>query len=211
MDHQTSRSPFFVILGVLMINFLGLFSETALNIALPAIGKSFHVNSGQTQWLILGYTMIIGIVLPLTTLISRWVKVKHLLVFSTLVFILGSLIAAVAPTFWGLFAGRTIQGISTGLFMPLLFSITLLVYPKAKVGTAMGLIAIVMNFAPAVGPSLAGLVVHSLSWRWIFILFIPVAALALGLIIWTVRTSLLRPAPKSTAPPISIRFSALAC
>lgn len=74
MSKEQVNNPFLVILGVLVINFLGLFSETALNIALPQIGESFHVSSGQTQWLILGYTMVIGIVLPLTTLISRWVS-----------------------------------------------------------------------------------------------------------------------------------------
>lgn len=206
MTKQTKKPPFLIIFGVLMINFLGLFSETALNIALPAIGGDFHVSAGQTQWLVLGYTLVIGIVLPLTTLISRWVKVQHLLVFSAVVFILGAVLAAWAPNFWWLFSGRTIQGISTGLFMPLLFAITLQVYPKAKIGTAMGIIAIVMNFAPAIGPSLAGAIVNLLSWRWIFLLFIPFSLLALILILMTVPDVIAQTRPKIDWP--SVLYSA---
>lgn len=190
------KNPFMIVLGVLVINFLGLFSETALNIALPNIGQNFHVNSGQTQWLILGYTMVIGIVLPLTTLISRWVKAKVILAFSAVVFILGSVIAALAPSFIWLFIGRTIQGVSTGLFMPLLFAVTILVYPSDKLGTAMGIIAVVMNFAPAIGPSLSGLIINYLSWRWIFIIFVPVSMIALVLILMTVPDVIKQTKPK---------------
>jgi len=190
------KSPFMVVLGVLVINFLGLFSETALNIALPDIGQNFHVTSGQTQWLILGYTMVIGIVLPLTTLISRWVKAKVILAFASVVFILGAVIAALAPSFIWLFIGRTIQGVSTGLFMPLLFAVTLLVYPSDKLGTAMGIIAVVMNFAPAIGPSLSGVIVNYLSWRWIFIIFVPISVIALVLILMTVPDVIKRTKPK---------------
>lgn len=201
------KSPFMVVLGVLVINFLGLFSETALNIALPQIGKSFQVSSGQTQWLVLGYTMVVGIVLPLTTLISRWVKPKIILAFAAIVFILGSLIAVLAPTFAWLFIGRTIQGISTGLFIPLLFAVTLLVYPANKLGSAMGIIAVVMNFAPALGPSLSGIIVNCLSWRWIFIIFIPIAVVALILILLTVPDVI-----KQTKPEVhflSVLYSVL--
>lgn len=190
------KSQFLVVLGVLVINFLGLFSETALNIALPQIGKTFQASSGQTQWLVLGYTMVIGIVLPLTTLISRWVKDKTILAFAAIVFIFGAVVAALAPNFTWLFVGRTIQGISTGLFMPLLFSVTLLVYPSNKLGTAMGIIAVVMNFAPAIGPSLAGVIVNYLSWRWIFIIFVPISIVALILILLTVPDVIEQTKPK---------------
>lgn len=190
------KSQFLVVLGVLVINFLGLFSETALNIALPQIGKTFQASSGQTQWLVLGYTMVIGIVLPLTTLISRWVKAKTILAFAAIVFIFGAVVAALAPNFTWLFVGRTIQGISTGLFMPLLFSVTLLVYPSNKLGTAMGIIAVVMNFAPAIGPSLAGVIVNYLSWRWIFIIFVPISIVALILILLTVPDVIEQTKPK---------------
>lgn len=205
MSKEQVNTPFLVILGVLVINFLGLFSETALNIALPQIGESFHVSSGQTQWLILGYTMVIGIVLPLTTLISRWVSAKSILTFASVVFIMGAIIAAFAPNMTLLLIGRTIQGVSTGLFMPLLFSITLLVYKKNKIGTAMGIIAVVMNFAPAIGPSLAGVIINYLSWRWIFIIFVPISIVALILIIMTVPNVIKQTKPK--VDTISVIFS----
>ncbi|KRM09569.1 MFS transporter [Paucilactobacillus suebicus] len=205
MSKEQVNNPFLVILGVLVINFLGLFSETALNIALPQIGESFHVSSGQTQWLILGYTMVIGIVLPMTTLISRWVSAKSILTFASVVFIMGAIIAAFAPNMTLLLIGRTIQGVSTGLFMPLLFSITLLVYKKNKIGTAMGIIAVVMNFAPAIGPSLAGVIINYLSWRWIFIIFVPISIVSLILIIRTVPNVIKQTKPK--VDTISVIFS----
>ncbi len=140
--------------------------------------------------------MVIGIVLPLTTLISRWVKAKTILAFAAIVFIFGAVVAALAPNFTWLFVGRTIQGISTGLFMPLLFSVTLLVYPSNKLGTAMGIIAVVMNFAPAIGPSLSGVIVNYLSWRWIFIIFVPISIVALILILLTVPDVIEQTKPK---------------
>ncbi len=150
--------------------------------------------------------MVVGIVLPLTTLISRWVKPKIILAFAAIVFILGSLIAVLAPTFAWLFIGRTIQGISTGLFIPLLFAVTLLVYPANKLGSAMGIIAVVMNFAPALGPSLSGIIVNCLSWRWIFIIFIPIAVVALILILLTVPDVI-----KQTKPEVHFFIGFIFC
>ena len=93
------KSPFMVVLGVLVINFLGLFSETALNIALPQIGKSYRVRSGVTQWLVLVYTLVVAMPLPLTILLSRWVNPESILSSAAIVFIVRLLIAGLVRAF----------------------------------------------------------------------------------------------------------------
>lgn len=174
----TDRNPYIIILGILIINFLGLFSETSLNIALPVLRRAFNVSSAQIQWLVISYILMVGLTLPLSTLISHWFKTRNIILFSILIFGLGAIIAAISQNYFWLLFGRTIQGIGTGLFIPLMFTIAALIFPSNKLGIAMGLISVVMNFAPAIGPTLSGVIINYLSWRWIFWLFLPFLFLA---------------------------------
>ncbi|WP_113860789.1 MFS transporter, partial [Bifidobacterium aemilianum] len=88
-------------------------------------------------------------------------------------------ISALAPSFPILLAGRLIQGIGTGLILPLMFTVAMLIFPPAKLGTVMGMCALVIMFAPAIGPTLTGLILGRLTWHWVFWLFIPFLLIAL--------------------------------
>ncbi|EHN58873.1 MAG: DHA2 family efflux MFS transporter permease subunit [Oenococcus sp.] len=185
MANKQVRRPFVVILGILVVNFLGLFSETSLNIALPVLRETFSVSSAAIQWLVIAYMLMIGLALPLSTLISHWFKTKDIIIFAIFIFALGSVIAACANSFTVLLIGRTIQGIATGLFIPLMFTIATIIFPSNKFGSVMGVIGVVMGFAPVIGPTLSGIIIDSLSWRWIFWLFLPFLLLSLLLTIFT--------------------------
>lgn len=91
----------------------------------------------------------------------------------------GTVISAVAPEFGVLLVGRIVQAVGTGLLLPVLMNTIMAIFPPEKRGGAMGLIGLVIMGAPAIGPTLSGVIMDSLNWRWLFILVIPLAALSI--------------------------------
>ncbi len=170
--------PFLAMLGMLIGGFVGMLSETSLNIALPSLIAELHVSIGTMQWLVTGYMLVIGIVLPMSSLLQRIFSTRSLILFALCDFIVGAVISALAPNFAILLVGRMIQGIATGLILPLMFTVATLIFPPYKLGSAMGMIGLVIMFAPAVGPTLAGMILGLLSWHWIFWLFVPFLVIA---------------------------------
>ena len=151
--------------------FTGMYSETSLNIALPQLSTSFGVDLSMTQWLVVGYMLVIGLVLPFSSLLTKWFSARKITLFALGAFLLGALISGFSGSFEVCLAGRCIQGIGTGLVLPLMFAMTLEVIPPHKIGQAMGVSALIIMFAPAIGPTLAGILVGAFSWRFIFFSF----------------------------------------
>lgn len=178
MSDKTTK-PFLALASVLIGAFIGIFSETALNIALPQLMRALELNTGTAQWLVTGYMLVIGIVLPFSSLLTKWFSTRKLVIFGLSDFIIGALISALAPNFIILLIGRILQGGATGILLPLMFTLALQLFPPEKLGSAMGICALVIMFAPAVGPTLTGLILGKLSWHWIFLSFLPFLAVAL--------------------------------
>lgn len=174
------KHPALAMAGMLLGAFIGMLSETSLNIALPKLMAAFHTNLATIQWLVTGYMLVIGIILPLSSLISRWFTNRQITVFGLGAFIVGAAISACADSFSVLLAGRMIQGIGTGLILPLMFATAMQIFPPQKMGAALGICSLVIMFAPAIGPTLTGIILDVLSWRWIFWLFIPFLLIAMA-------------------------------
>lgn len=203
------RHPKLAMVSMLLGAFVGMFSETSLNIALPKLTLSFHVNTATVQWLVTSYMLIIGIVLPLSSLISKWFTTRQIIIFALVDFIIGAAISAVAVNFPILLIGRMIQGIGTGLILPLMFAVVMQIFPPQKIGAVMGVCALVIMFAPAIGPTLTGLILAKASWNWIFWSFIPFLAIALLFAITSLEN-----VGRITRPPVdvlSILESAVSC
>lgn len=171
--------PELMMVSMLLGAFVGMFSETSLNIALPKLMAAFHVSTSTIQWLVTGYMLIIGIVLPLSSMITKWFSTRQVIIFALIDFMLGACISALAHNFAILLIGRMIQGIGTGLILPLMFAVVMQIFPPQKIGAILGMCALVIMFAPAIGPTLTGLILAKLSWQWIFWLFIPFLFVAL--------------------------------
>lgn len=163
--------PYLALMGLYLGGFTGMYSETALNIALPQLSAAFGVDISLTQWLVVGYMLAIGIVLPFSSLLMKWFSARKLTLFALGAFLFGALVSGFAPSFEVALAGRAVQGIGTGLVLPLMFAMVMEVIPPHKLGSAMGVTALVIMFAPAVGPTLAGFIVGAASWRFIFFSF----------------------------------------
>lgn len=163
--------PWLAMSSMLIGAFVGMLSETSLNIALPTLGRVFSVETGTLQWLVTGYMLMIGIVLPFSSLISKWFSTRQIIIFALADFTVGALISGFANSFGMLLFGRMIQGIGTGLILPLMFTVAMLIFPPKKLGLAMGINALVIMFAPAIGPTVTGIVLGALSWRAVFFMF----------------------------------------
>lgn len=175
--------------------FVGMFSETSLNIALPQLMKALQVGQSSIQWLVTGYMLVIGIVLPLSSLLTKWFTTKKLVLFGIGAFIIGSLISGFGNNFSIVLVGRMIQGIGTGIILTLMFTIAMLIFPPNKLGTVNGVLALVIMFAPAIGPTLTGLILAAGSWRDIFFTFalILVIAFVIGLFTLTNVSQITKP------------------
>lgn len=168
-----------IMISLLMAGFIGLFFETALNMAFSDLMRVFYINAATVQWLTTGYLLTIGILVPISALLIQWFSTRKLFITSVIFSILGTIISAIAPIFGILLMGRMLQAIGTGLLLPLMYNVVLVIVLPKKRGTAMGLIGLVMMTSLALGPAISGLVIDTLSYHWLFWLAIPFYIIAL--------------------------------
>ncbi|MGN7227719.1 MDR family MFS transporter [Dietzia maris] len=170
------------IIGALALGaFLMILNETVLTVALPSIMADYGVSAAAGQWLTTGFLLTMAVVIPTTGFLLQRFPMRALFVFALGSFLAGTLLAIVAPVFGVLLAARVLQAVGTAIVMPLLMSTTLTLVPLRHRGTVMGLNSIVIAVGPAIGPTVSGIVVNSLSWHWIFVGMTPLAVLILVL------------------------------
>lgn len=162
-----------IMISLCIAGFIGMFSETALNIALSDLMESLHLTASTVQWLTTGYLLTLGVLVPVSSLLMQWFTTRQLFMTSLLFSIIGAIIAALSPDFSLLLIGRLLQAVGIGITLPLIFNTILIIFPPEKRGAAMGTIGLVIMFAPAAGPTLAGLTIQYLSWNYIFWFTVP--------------------------------------
>lgn len=173
-----------LMIALLICGFMGMFSETSLNIALHHLMKEFNIYPATVQWLTTSYLLVLGILIPISGLLIRRFKTKRIFVTALVFSITGLVLSANSPNFTVLLIGRIIQACGTGLATPILFNTILVIFPPNRRGVAMGTVSLVMMFAPATGPAIAGFIMEYLNWHWIFWIPIPflLFSLCLGLV-----------------------------
>ncbi len=163
-----------------LLSFSGIIIETAMNITFPRLMKLFGVPLSTIQWLTTSYLLVLSIMMPLSTYLKRRFKVKKLFIVAALFFLAGLLLDAIAPSLAILIVGRVLQGIGTGISLPMMFNIILEQAPSNRQGLLIGVGNFITATAPAIGPTLGGLLVDSaFGWRMIFWVMVPVVAIAL--------------------------------
>jgi len=169
--------------GMLVILFIGAFTaflnNTLLNVALPSMIEEFSISTSQVQWVTTSYMLVNGILIPCSAFLIQRFPNRNLFITAMSLFTLGTAVAMVSPTFSLLIVGRMLQASGSGLMMPLLMNVILMVFPVEKRGTAMGFFGLVMFVAPAIGPTLSGYIVENYTWRYLFALILPFGIFAL--------------------------------
>lgn len=168
-----------IMISLLLSGFIGMFSETALNVALSDLMNLFHITATTAQWLTTGYLLTLSVLVPVSGLLLQWFTTRQLFITALIFSILGTLVSALASGFEVLLIGRVIQAASMALLLPLIFNTILHIFPAEKRGTIIGILGLVLVVAPAVGPSISGFLIDTLGWQWIFWLSLPLLTIAL--------------------------------
>ncbi len=184
---ETKKPPYGIIAILFTGAFVAIFNQTLLNIALPEIMNDLQVDAATVQWLVTGYMLVNGILIPASAYLIQRYSNRAIFIVAMSLFSLGTLLAALAPTFGILLAGRMVQASGSALMMPLLMNVILAAFPIEKRGQAMGLFGMVMIVAPAIGPTLSGFIVQNYSWRVLFFIVLPVALIPLLLGIFKLK------------------------
>lgn len=161
--------------------FVVILNETIMGVALPQLMRDLGITAVAGQWLTTAFLLTMSVVIPITGMLIQRVKTRALFITAMSLFTTGTLIAAMAPGFPVLLLGRVVQASGTAIMMPLLMTTVITLVPPSQRGRLMGRIAIVISVAPALGPTVSGLILQVLTWRWLFLIVLPIAALALVL------------------------------
>lgn len=166
------------ILLIIMITgtFFSTLNQTLLNVALSDLMVVFNVNTSTIQWLATGFMLVNGVLVPITAYLMKRFSTRQLFISSLLFLLIGSIVAACANNFAVLLTGRMIQAVGAGIIIPLMMTVIVYLYPAEKRGAVMGKIGFAIIFAPAIAPTLAGVILEYLSWRWLFLIMIPFVA-----------------------------------
>ena len=178
---------FAAIVATGLMSFCGVIVETSMNIAFPTLMREFGVSTNVISWMTSIYLLAISIIVPISAILKSSYKTKNLFLTANVLFLLGLIVDAIAPSFVFLLLGRVIQGIATGIALPLMFNIILEQVSKSKIGTMMGVGNLITGAAPALGPTFGGIVINSLGWRWVFYLLIPFIIISLLLGLWGIQ------------------------
>ncbi|MFC4560147.1 MDR family MFS transporter [Virgibacillus kekensis] len=169
-----------IMLSLIIGAFFAILNETLLNIALSTLMEEFSISVTTVQWMATGFMLVMGIVIPVSALLLQWFTTRQLFLGTMTVFTVGTIICSIAPTFSVLLVGRLIQAVGTGLLIPIIFNVFLLIFPPHRRGKVMGIVGLVIMFAPAIGPTLSGIIVQHLGWRYLFITVIPFAVFSIA-------------------------------
>jgi len=170
-----------VIWLLLISAFVAILNETTMGIAIPQLNVELGIAPSLGQWLTSAFMLTMAVVIPITGLVLQRFSTRGVYLTAMTLFSLGTLICLIAPGFTVLLLGRIVQASGTAIMMPLLMTTVMNVVPEHSRGRIMGRVGIVMALAPAVGPTISGLILDSLSWRWLFGLILPIALIALSI------------------------------
>ncbi|MGW5311290.1 MDR family MFS transporter [Nocardia thailandica] len=169
-----------VIRVLVLATFVVILNETIMINAIPRLMTDLEVTESAAQWVSTAFMLTMAAVIPTTGWFLQRVPTRTAYTTAMGVFIAGTLLSALAPTFAVLLAGRIIQAGGTAVMMPLLMTTLMTVVPEQDRGKVMGNVTLAISVAPAMGPVISGLVLQVGSWRWLFALMLPIA----GVVTW---------------------------
>ncbi len=176
-DHTARNNR--VIWLLLSATFVVILNETIMSVAIRKLMVDLQIEAIAAQWLSTAFMLTMAVVIPITGFLLQRFNTRSIFITAMSLFSLGTLTAALAPGFEVLLVARVIQASGTAIMLPLLMTTLMTLVPPAQRGRTMGNVSIVISVAPAIGPTISGLILNSLSWRWIFIIVLPIALVML--------------------------------
>ncbi|PLS24378.1 DHA2 family efflux MFS transporter permease subunit [Bifidobacterium imperatoris] len=161
------------VVSLAILTFLGILSETSLNIAYSTLMQEFAIDASVVQWLTTGYLLLLSVAIPASPFMVRRFATRALFVAAVAIFTAGTVLGAFAVNFPMLLAARLVMALGTGISLPLITNIILEKAPLEQRGAMLGIVSLVTCAAPAIGPVFGGIVMEYANWHWIFYTMLP--------------------------------------
>ena len=177
-----------ILLGLVIVSgtVMAILDTTIVNVALETLGRDFSTDLSTIQWVITGYMLAMGTVIPLTGWAVDRFGGRRVWLTSIVLFVIGSGLSGAAWNIESLILFRVVQGLGGGMLMPTGMAILTMAAGPHRLGRIMSIVGVPMLLGPVLGPVLGGWLVEDVDWRWIFFVNLPVGALALALAWWKV-------------------------
>ncbi|WP_240414611.1 DHA2 family efflux MFS transporter permease subunit [Paenibacillus periandrae] len=177
-DSKSDSSMWFGLFAIVLGTFVSVLNSSLMNVALLKFVAVFGSDVPTVQWVITGYMLAAAVVIPMSGFLGARFGNKNVFIYSVLGFTIGSVLCGIAWSDTTLILFRIIQGLAGGFIMPVGMSIIYTTFPREKVGTAIGLWGVAAMVAPALGPTVGGYMIQYYSWRWLFLVNIPIGLFA---------------------------------
>ena len=178
---KMSRESVTIIVTLLVATFVVILNETIMNVALQRLMVDLRVDAPTVQWLSTGFMLTMAVVIPTTGFILQRLSTRAVFMLAMGLFSGGTLLAALAQGFGMLLLARIIQAGGTAIMLPLLMTTILTLVPVSRRGAVMGNVSIAISVAPAMGPTVSGLILEHFSWRFMFVFVLPIALAAFAI------------------------------
>jgi EmrB/QacA subfamily drug resistance transporter len=162
-----------VIIGM----FMAVLDINIVNVAVPAMQKSYGVTKDDIEWVVTSYSLMLGVVVPVSGWLGDRIGLRRIYLLTLLAFSVGSALCGVAGNLQVMVCFRILQAVPGGLLPVITLTMISRMVPKEQLGTAMGIYGLGVVVAPAVGPTLGGYLVEYYDWRWIFMINVPIGIL----------------------------------
>ena len=177
---KSAIREYVAVTAVMCVIMLNVLDSTIVNVALPTLAMTFGVSDSAVTWVVNSYLMLIPMLMLTFSLVGDVWGYRRVFVVGSVLFGIGSLLCGFAQGFVMLLAGRMVQGVGAACVMGVNTALVRIIFPREKLGMAMGMNAMVVAVSSAAGPALAGVILHYLSWPWLFYINVPIALLSLA-------------------------------
>lgn len=177
------------VVATAVMSFSGVCVETAMNVTFPTLMEEFGISTSTVQWMTTSYLLVLAAVVPTSSYLNRRFRTRSVFVAAMCFYVSGIVCGLLAVSFPMLIVGRVLEGVGTGIALPLMFNVITEQAPLENLGVMTGVGTLVTALAPAVGPSVGGWLAETFGWRAIFGALLPVLVVAFALGAATIRQS----------------------
>ncbi len=174
-----------LVIVMLVGTFVAILNQTLLSAAISKIMIDFNIDTNIAQWLTTIFMLTNAVMIPITAYLINRFTTRQLYIAAMSIFTVGTVIAAISPNFTVLLIARVFQAAGAGILMPLTMNTLIDIFPKERRGSVMGTVGIIIAFAPAIGPTLSGVITDAFGWHTLFYLIIPIAIIDIILAYFT--------------------------
>jgi EmrB/QacA subfamily drug resistance transporter len=178
-DQQDTISPHVWRISAVVVigSIMSILDTTIVNVALATLSRELHATISEIQWVVTGYMLSLAAVIPVTGWAAKRFGAKRVYILSLVLFTAGSALCGLATDTTQLIIFRVLQGVGGGMILPLGQLMLAEAAGPKRMGRVMSVVAIPMMLAPILGPTIGGLIVQNMSWRWIFYVNVPIGVI----------------------------------